>query len=241
MNKISLRIDTNLAKDQVLWRYMDLSKFISLLSKKSLWLAKSNTFKDQQEGKFPSVMQEELEAIYIKFGEDKKSKIKNAHDFKKFLCNNAFISCWHKNSEENMIMWEVYGQDTNLVAVQTTVESLKESIQDANMKGIDFLLKEVNYSDHSQVNKKHYTAPFFVKRPHFGYENEARILLSTYSAYSPNDDTPPGHLCPVDINKLIDKVLVHPDSEQWYKDIITSISEKYNVKAPIEHGLYGNK
>ena len=118
MNKISLKVDANLGNKQILWRYMDLSKFISLLSTKSLWLAKSNTFKDQQEGKFPSVMQQELDAIYETFGEDKNSKIQNAKDFKRFLCSNAFISCWHKNAEENMVMWEIYGHDTNLVAIQ---------------------------------------------------------------------------------------------------------------------------
>jgi len=220
---------------------MDLSKFISLLSTKSLWLAKSNTFKDQQEGKFPSAMQQELEAIYKTFGEDKKSKIKNENDFKRFLCSNAFISCWHKNAEENMVMWEIYGQDTNLVAIQTTVESLKESTVGAHMKGIDFLLKEIDYSGHGQIHEKHYTTPFFVKRPHFNYENEARILLSTYSAYTPDDDTPLGYTCAVDLSKLIHKILVHPDSKQWFIDIIRSISEKYNIKAPVTQGLHGNK
>jgi len=241
MNNILLKVDKNLKNEQILWRYMDLSKFISLLSTKTLWLAKSSTFKDQQEGKFPSAMQNELDAIYKTFGEDKRSEIKTAHDFKRFLCNNAFISCWHKNIEENMVMWEIYGQDTNLVAIQTTVASLKESIKNAKIKGINFILKEIDYSGHSQAVDTHYTTPFFVKRPHFRHEDEARILLSTYSAYNPSDNTPAGYPCSVDTGKLIDKVLVHPDSNQWFIDAIKSISKQYNILSPVSQGMYGNK
>ena len=186
-------------------------------------------------------MQKELEEIYEKLGEDESSEIKNANDFKRFLCSNAYISCWHKNTDENMVMWEIYGQYTNLIAIQTTVKSLHESIASAKVKGINFLLKEVDYTDHSQIIEKHYTTPFFIKRPHFEYENEVRILLSTYSTYSPNDNTPTGVPCMIDTGKLIHKILVYPDSQQWFIDIIKSISAKYDIRVQVSQGLHGNK
>jgi hypothetical protein len=127
------------------------------------------------------------------------------------------------------------------VAIQTTVASLKESIKDTGMNGISFILKEIDYSGHGNIEDKHYTAPFFVKRPHFSYENEARILLSTYSAFNPTDDTPTGYPCPVDMKKLINRIIVHPDSEQWFIGVIKSISKKYDISSPVSQGAFGNK
>ena len=237
---MELTVDKYLKDDQLLWRYMDLSKYISLLSTESLWLARSDTFKDQQEGKLPLLMEKELDVIYKKFESNKDEKINSAEDFKNALCSGAYINCWHKNADESMIMWEIYGQDTNLIAVQTTVKSLKSSIGKNILKGISFSLKSVDYSNHSEVDNPHYTVPFFVKRPYFNYENEARILLITHSIYDPAFDTPIGFPCSIDTKKFINKILVHPDSEQWFINVIESITKKYGVVVDVKRGLHGN-
>lgn len=44
---IFLEIDEDLKEDQILWRYMDLAKFVSMLEQNALWLARADTFKDQ--------------------------------------------------------------------------------------------------------------------------------------------------------------------------------------------------
>ena len=118
----------NLNNETVLWRYMDLSKFVSLLSKKSLWLARADTFKDQSEGKFHFEMRETLKEAYKKFIFHKDDMVEDENDFQNFLIKNAYISCWHKNDHENMAMWEIYSQSTEAVAIKTTVQDLVSSI-----------------------------------------------------------------------------------------------------------------
>ncbi len=86
-----------------------------------------------------------------------------------------------------------------------------------------------------------YSAPFFIKRPHFSFEQEARILLSTYSAHAPTKDTPPGITVDLDLVEAIQKVLVHPDCHDWFAKVVKSISRKYGLKASVEKGVYGNK
>ncbi|BBO29393.1 DUF2971 domain-containing protein [Alteromonas sp. I4] len=242
LRNLKLKVDEALSTDTKLWRYMDLAKFVSLLDKGTLWLARSDTFRDQSEGRFPSEMRAAIENAYESFEAEVDSPIKNADDFQVYLCRNAYISCWHKNVHENMVMWEVYGRDCNSVAVQTTVGKLEENICNIDSGGLEFHLKNVQYLRAKDVKGKlNYSAPFFFKRPHYSFEKEARILLSTYSSISPQKDTPPGVEVQIDVSKAIEKILVHPDSDVWFVEVVKSISKKYGISVTVERGLYGNK
>lgn len=235
-------MENSLSDDTKLWRYMDLAKFASLLHTKALWLARSDTFRDQGEGQFPPEMKEAIERAYEEFESAAESPIQNADDFRDFLCKNAYVSCWHKNANENMVMWEIYGRDSNSLAVQTTVGKIKSNISNAKMFARDFYLKEVNYNKAEDIKGRlDYIDPFFIKRPHFKFEQEARIVLSTYSTLSPSKDTKVGEMVDLDVVKAIETVLVHPDSQDWFIEVVKSISAKYGLKAPVVRGFYGNK
>lgn len=242
MRNLQLKVEDSLSDKTKLWRYIDLAKFVSLLDSRSLWLARSDTFRDQGEGQFPQEMRVAIELAYESFTEKEDSPIHNANDFQEYLCKNAYVSCWHKNVDENMVMWELYGRDSNSVAIQTTAGKLKTNISNIDSGGLEFHLKNVQYSRAQDVKGKlNYSAPFFIKRPHFSFEQEARILLSTYSAISPNKDTPLGKMVELDAVEAIEKVLVHPDSQDWFVQVVKSISDKYDLKASVERGVYGNK
>lgn len=242
MRNLKLKVEDSLSTDTKLWRYIDLAKFVSLLDSGSLWLARSDTFKDQSEGRFPSEMRVAIEKAYESFDNKNDSLINSADDFQEYLCRNAYVSCWHKNIDENMVMWELYGRDSNAVAVQTTVEKLESNISKIESGGLEFHLKNVQYSRAEDVKGKlNYSAPFFIKRPHFNFEQEVRVLLSTYSAIAPNKDTPLGVMVKLNVVEAIEKILVHPDSQDWFVKVVQSISAKYGLSAPVERGVYGNK
>lgn len=241
MHNLPLKIEKSLSDDTKLWRYIDLSKFVSLLDSKALWLARSDTFRDQREGQFPPEMRKAIEEAYEKLPKKEDSPIQNADDFQEYLCKNAYVSCWHKNVDENMVMWELYGRDSNSVAIQTTVGKLKSNISKIDSGGLEFHLKNVRYSSAEDLEGKfNYTTPFFIKRPYFSFEQEARILLSTYSAINPNKHTPIGKAIELKI-EAIEKVLVHPDSHDWFVRVVESISANYGLKDVVERGIYGNK
>lgn len=236
---VDLTIDETLSENQILWRYMDLSKFIFMLEKKSLWLTRADKFRDRHEGRFPKEMKQLIEKAYESFEVD-ESSVKNASDFQDYLLKNTFINCWHKNSDENMVMWEIYGKINNAVAIQTTVKNIRNSIDVKNLTGHSLLLKNVIYKEEDEMSGAMlYEECFFRKRPHFSFEQEVRISLDTYSSLSPSKQTPDGHILTVDINSLIEKILVHPDSGDWFVSVVDSIKEKYAVKAQVFRGLYG--
>lgn len=242
MNLI-LKTDNALNEDQKVWRYMDLAKFVSMLKQKALWLARVDTVKDRDrhEGRFPYEMRKLIEIAYEGFDDD-ASPIKNADDFQDYLLKNTFISCWHKNLDENMAMWEIYGQVNNAVAVQTTIRRMKQSFLVSGMHGHSLLLQNVIYQKAEDVlGALPYEQCFFRKRPHFFFEEEVRISLDTYLPANPSKNTPDGYELPVDINGLIVSILVHPDSSEWFVEVVNSIATKYGVDAPVARGSYGRK
>jgi len=242
MQNLYLKVDEELEKSQKLWRYMDLSKFISLIEKKALWLARADTFRDKHEGRFPDDMRKMIEKAYENFDDDDKSVVKDADDFQDYLRKNTFISCWHKNFDENMVMWEIYGRGANALAIQTTVEKMKSSLEPSKLSGHSLILKNVTYQRAEEISGMLlYEECFFIKRPHFSFEEEVRISLDTYSRISPTKKTPYGHQLSVSINGFIEQILIHPDSPDWFMDVINSITKKYEVHAPVERGLYGTK
>ncbi len=237
-----LRIDDDLEKSQRLWRYMDLSKFVSLIGKKALWLARVDTFRDKHEGRFPDEMRKAIEKAYEGFGDDDSPVVKDADDFQDYLRKNTFVSCWHRNFDENMVMWEIYGRDNNALAIQTTVEKMENSLDPSKLSGHSLILKSVIYRRADEISGVlPYEECFFIKRPHFSFEEEVRISLDTYSRHSPSKKTPRGHELPVCINRLIERILIHPDSPDWFVDVINSITKEYKICAPVVRGLYGTE
>jgi predicted cupin superfamily sugar epimerase len=237
---IGLQIHGNLTETQILWRYMDLAKFLSMLEQKALWLARTDTFKDRHEGRFPEEMRKLIEKAYKGFSNSDPSSVKDADDFQDYLVKNTFVSCWHKNSDENMVMWEIYGRDKNAVAIQTSVEKIKESIDVSNINGHSLILKSIIYKKSNEITGVlPYEDCFFIKRPHFSFEKEVRISLDTYTPSNPSKGTPYGYKLPVRINDLVDKILVHPDCSNWFLALVRSIVDKYNIHAPVSRGTYG--
>ena len=255
---IPLKVDSELDRDQKLWRYIDLAKFVNMIENQKLWLARADTFDDQREGFFPDEMMTIMKSLYEKFQKEsnQESAVRDANDFQDYLRRNTFISCWHINNDENMAMWALYGNRTTGLAIQTTVGLLEKNIKQMNIEPVTELERENRYRSkpHSfhfkKVRYKHaedvkgqldYSKPFFIKRPHFAHEQEARICLNNYSATNPTKDTPKGYKLNININELIETIIIHPDSPDWFMGVIKSIVNKYDVHASVERGVCGNK
>ena len=237
---IFLEADT-LDQGTILWRYMDLAKFVSMLEKKAIWLARADTFGDKHEGRFPDEMLEYINKAYETFDDNDNSPIKDASDFQDYLVKNTFISCWHQNLEENMVMWEIYCQDKNAVAIQTTVDNIIQHINSSNLTGHSLIMKNVEYKNADEIpGVLSYEDCFFRKRRHFSFEKEVRISFDTYSRVKPKKDTPYGYELPVFLNDMIQKVVIHPDSPKWFQEVINSIIIKYDLHVSVENGVFGN-
>ena len=141
------------------------------------------------------------------------------------------ISSWHINEYESFAMWQIFTQKSEGLAIQSTVGRIQEAL---NLdKTYDQHIGEVNYIDY----KKEYIPfdntffPFLFKRKSFQYEREIRIITDVTSFDLKIDN---GLKIDVDINQLIEKIYIHPKSENWYKNLVIELVQRLGFDFKIE-------
>jgi hypothetical protein len=209
--------------DTIVWKYLDLSKFLDLLLSKKLFMSRSDKFEDQYEGTFSEPTFEEI----------KKLAINNPEflNYYKTHREKVAISSWHINEYESFAMWQIFTQNSEGLAIQSTIGRLQKALEpETNLKQY---IGQVNYIDY----KKEYIPfddlffPFLFKRKSFQYEREVRIISDTSdNAITIND----GIKINVDISQLIDKIYIHPKSENWYKNLVIELVSKLDFDITIE-------
>ena len=209
--------------DTIVWKYLDLSKFLDLLLSQKLFMSRSDKFEDQYEGTFSEPTFEEIK----KLSENNPDFL----DYYKSKREKVIISSWHINEYESFAMWQIFTQNSEGLAIQSTVKRLQNALEPE--KNYDQFIGEVNYIDY----KKEYIPfndtffPFLFKRKSFQYEREVRII----SDVSSNDITiNDGLKINVDINQLIEKIYIHPKSENWYKKLVIELVDKLGFDIEIE-------
>ncbi|WKL44857.1 hypothetical protein [Flavobacterium sp. ZE23DGlu08] len=207
----------------IVWKYLDLSKFLDLLMSEKLFMSRSDKFEDQYEGTFSEPTFEEI----------KKLSIDNPDflNYYKTHREKVAISSWHINEYESFAMWQIFTQNSEGLAIQSTIGRLQESlIPETNFNQY---IGEVNYIDYK---KEHIPFddmffPFLFKRKSFQYEGEVRIITDI----GKNDiKINEGLKINVDINQLIEKIYIHPKSENWYKNLVIQLVKQLGFDFTIE-------
>lgn len=117
-----------------LTRYMSFDKFVDLCAN-GLFVSNVSLFNDIWEGLF---------GVFSVFGRNQIQKQKEAVQIAK---NSFFVSCWHKNSEENKEMWKQYGRKKASVCVETTISHLIDCCFDycKIQQSHNIMLSEIQY------------------------------------------------------------------------------------------------
>ncbi|QKJ64658.1 DUF2971 domain-containing protein [Flavobacterium sp. M31R6] len=209
--------------DTIVWKYLDLSKFLDLLLSQKLFMSRSDKFEDQYEGTFSEPTFEEIKKLSI-----------NNPDFLNYYKTHrekVAISSWHINEYESFAMWQIFTQNSEGLAIQSTVKRLQDAL--VPEKNYKQYIGEVNYIDY----KKEYIPfddlffPFLFKRKSFQYEREVRIITDvTENTVKLND----GLKINVDITQLIEKIYIHPKSENWYKNLVIQLVKQLGFDFEIE-------
>jgi hypothetical protein len=207
----------------IVWKYLDLSKFLDLLLSKKLFMSRSDKFEDQYEGTFSEPTYEEI----------KKLAIDNPEflNFYKTHREKVVVSSWHINEYESFAMWQIFTQNSEGLAIQSTVGRLQKALlPEQNFKQY---IGEVNYIDY----KKEYIPfddmffPFLFKRKSFQYEGEVRIISDISETNIKIND---GLKIDININELIEKIYIHPKSENWYKNLVIQLVKQLGFDFEIE-------
>jgi hypothetical protein len=209
--------------DTIVWKYLDLSKFLDMLLSKQLFMSRSDKFEDQYEGTFSEPTYEEIKKI--------AANNPKFLDYYKSHREKVVISSWHINEYESYAMWQIFTKNNEGLAIQSTIGRIKKAL--AVEKKFQQNIGAVNYIDY----KKEYIPfedtffPFLFKRKSFQYEREVRVISDTsVSRISIND----GLKVDVNIDQLIEKIYIHPKSENWYKNLVIELMQKLDFTIAIE-------
>ncbi|WJV61897.1 DUF2971 domain-containing protein [Pectobacteriaceae bacterium C52] len=146
-----------------------------------------------------------------------------------------YVSCWHQSSHECSAMWKIYGSDKNSVCVFTTVEKLKDSVASSNSFD-NIAFSEVNYISH--IDDSFYSdpmSPFMSKSKPFTFEKEFRVVAWNsnvdLSKCCVNNET--GVLLGVELETLVDKIVVSPHSDPWFKNSVEKLCDEFGLSVDV--------
>ncbi len=209
--------------DTILWKYLDLSKFVDLLLYQRLFMSRADKFEDQYEGTFSEPTFEEIR----KLSKDNPEFLNQY----KIHREKVVISSWHANEYESFAMWQIFTQNNEGLAIQSTLGRIQNAL--AAEKNYKQYIGEVNYIDYKKelIPFDDDFFPFLFKRKSFQYEREVRILSDLRDTDLVIDN---GLKVAVDINELIQTIYIHPKSEKWYKNLVIDLVRRLGFDFKIE-------
>ena len=202
----------------VIWRYMDLAKFLSLLTSSSLYLTRIDKLIDQFEARWPpsALVHAERNWSAANFDSFKRTSdaMRAAH----------FVSCWCASDSESSGLWHQYAVQG--VAIESSVGALKTS-----SKGqYRFYLGRVTYTRLEEVTpaKINHFSNAYLKRIEYAAESELRLLVSSLG---PGQEQPSylgalSHIrFGVRLHELIRRVVLAPQAPEHLFDSLKSLLE----------------
>lgn len=154
------------------------------------------------------------------------------------------VNCWHKNDGESEAMWRLYSEAGKAVAIETTVDALRESIQSQEsehlvhiypVRYLDFSDKHLKPSD-CTVEGVHMTP--LLKRLSYQHENEVRAFIGRKpkdlrEAANVEYWKPAPLRLPVDVKILVQRVHVSPYSSEPFGSSVTKVCELLGLRTGV--------
>ena len=224
------------SEDIMLWRYMDFTKFVSLISSKSLFFCRADLLGDPFEGSYSKANVKVRPYVYKDLEQDLFIKMTNQMaNFAKWIREWTYINCWHANEYESAAMWDLYGKTNHAVAIVTDYKTLKAVLSEKVYLGL------VNYIDYEKewLPEGNTFYPFMHKRKSFEHEREVRAIIQEF----PIEDNKiavgkknqiNGIKIEVDVNVLIKKIYVSPVTQDWIVELTKEIARKFGIIAPVQ-------
>jgi hypothetical protein len=234
-----------------LWRYIDFTKFVSLLNKKAIFFPKARVLKyiDKWEGVW---LQKALDYAYddmLKYFIEKgdENPISRINQFMKDInagnehsLDTVFISCWHLNKVESAAMWRLYIKSHEGVAIETNIPSFKKSFADYKRH---VLIGKVIYKDYfkdiyydgDDIGDGGWNTflPYIHKRNNFEYEQEYRAIVWVHGKDFFEEQTDEGIFVPVNLDILINKIYVSPSCPDWYFNLVKDTLKQFNINKEV--------
>jgi hypothetical protein len=113
--------------NQKIWRYMDFSKYVDLLTTSELHFARADKFEDPYDCSGMQFMREPSKELLSEYRQVKE-RGRQVNTFERLF---VYLNCWHMNDIESAALWELYSENKyETIAIQTTFGKLECEIKD---------------------------------------------------------------------------------------------------------------
>jgi len=214
-------------KNLIIWRYLDLWKFLDIIDNRKLYMSRADTFEDKFEGRIPVTKANELKDGH---------PLKNIDQFSEAsLKKSSYISCWCSEQEETYPMWKIYSDYRGAVAIKSTVGDLIDSISENEQNQYIGKINYVNPKGDYFFRGNTYQL-FFEKRDYFVFENEIRIMTSLpYKNGRELLELPFGTKIEIIPEKLINEIYLAPLADENFKNLIELKLRDINLDIPVKY------
>jgi hypothetical protein len=226
-------------------KYMDLTKFVSLLQRKSLFFCRKDKLEDHFEGntsdsnwirRYNSYATQHLhsknnkELSHLEILE----KVDRLYEIDSKMKSMHTICCWNISNSESAALWKIYSDFNQGIMISSKVTSLISAFENTN-ESVD--LSEVKYINHytDNIPDGDSIIPAIHKHIAYSYEKELRLIHAV--KYDNNlfydwskEEIEIGKYLNVDLDKLIDEITISPYSPNWYIKLIENLCQTYGLK-----------
>lgn len=229
-----LYIDPELTNSRILRRYLDLAKFIDLLRSQKLYLRRADLLSDKFEGAFTPSAKAALIEAYQRAGQGA-----GYDQLRMKLRRGSYINCWTLGPHDNMALWAIYGKSNASIAITTTVGKLKTELEKAtlpgyiNLYGVDY----VNHWSDPRFSVLPLTNVFRYKLKAYEYEQEVRVVYSDGEVGFSTSEKPEGVYIDVCLKNLLRSVVVSPEAEEWFVELVKDLVRKYNIEVEVKTSM----
>lgn len=237
--------------DLTVWRYLTFSKFISLLTYRALWFAKLKILQDKYEGGIPPVTEQAMRVENDKW-KSMFNTLEFRRQIDSWPAKNieagrelTVVNCWFLDENESQQMWDKYVGTVEGLAIKSTIRKLATNIfvpEDPHISQIG-KVKYVNFETYEMStylgHQAHERA--FIKDQKFAHEQEIRIATMSHKSLccvnmkgipytldectgrNMNNFENPGLYIKVDLKRLIDEIVLAPNSSEWFLNLVERI------------------
>jgi len=219
------------------WRYMDLPKFLSFLSTRSLYFGRADLL--EQEGYVPKGSAASFHEFVEKArqggpeaaAKDWASALKESYERNRW---SVFVSCWFGKDRESKQMWKNYAGPFG-VAIRSTYERLNAALPLAWRSQV-VLLGQLSYGDYGSLDYakdvSNHLNIFMSKPLEYEDEREVRAVITDWRLTK--EQAAAGLTVSVLPHTLVEAVVTAPGSSQWFVDSVSAACRAFNLDVPVE-------
>jgi hypothetical protein len=210
---------------ETVWRYMSFARFVWLLPKRQLWLARADLLGAPWE---IALVGDQLKFVIsshpprdIFSNEPHESADQRSARIIKLWRHTTFVNCWSTSEHESHALWRIYCKSTEGVTLQTTLPKLIDSVG-------SFPVHRERYGELGRA-KRTPTIDYLVsqKRPMFAYEREVRIVCSKIDDDSMPNENIVGLPLAWEAERYLDCIRVHPEADSSFFETVVAVVEHY--------------